>query len=89
MLGKYLRAGLNCAVSARVDSQMDRRISELQASIEEQQVLIETLRAHEASETARLFDVVQRMQRVITEMSTSVADRLVALEASVLSKDEE
>ena len=67
MFGKYLRARLNRAVSARVDSQMDRQ----------------------ASETARLFDVVQRMQRVITEMSTSVADRLVALEASVLTKDEE
>ena len=80
MFGKYsVRAVLNRAVSSRVNAQMEWRMRELQISIEKGL-------AHDASEMARVSEILEAMQRAVTEMSIGVADRLTTLESAALAK---
>lgn len=80
MFGKYsVRAVLNRTVSVRVNAQLDWRMRELQETVEK-------LLKDDASERARVSEIVESMQRAVTEMSIVVADRLATLEAAALAK---
>lgn len=80
MFGKYsVRAVLNRAVSSRVNAQLDWRMRELQETVEK-------LLKGDATERARVSEIVESMQRAVTEMSIVVADRLATLEAAALTK---
>lgn len=83
MFGKYsIRALLNRGVSARVNAQLDWRMRELQETVEK-------LLKNDSIETARVSEIVEAMQRSVTEMSIVVADRLATLEAAALSKSDD
>lgn len=83
MFGKYsIRKILNRSVSARVNAQMDWRMRELQTAME-------SFHKQQASEVARLSEIIEAMQRSVTELSIAVTDRLLTLEAAAQSKAED